>query len=81
MHKKAAPGTEIWSTMTPADLKSARKRLGMTGTEFAKLLGVSPRHVRRMETPVGKTSHRPVPPRVELLLLRKGLAPRGSSTD
>lgn len=51
--------------MTPTEFRAARNRLGMTQKEFAGLLGVSHRHVRRMETPEGCSSHRPVPPQIE----------------
>lgn len=36
--------------MTPTDLRSTRKRLGLTQPEFAAAIGLSLRHLAGMET-------------------------------
>ena len=51
--------------MTPQELKSARKRLGLTQAELARLLGVEPQTVRRYETAEHHSTHRPVSGPVE----------------
>ncbi len=50
--------------MTPAKIKAVRKRLGLTGSKFAALLGVHPVTLRRWEAGL-----RPVSPMAERLLL------------
>ena len=55
--------------MTPAELKSARKSLGLTAEQFAKVIGVTRDAVCKWES--GK---RPIPRSVELLIYLISLA-------
>jgi transcriptional regulator with XRE-family HTH domain len=64
--------------MTPDELRNARKRLGMTQAQLARLLGIkSDRTIRRMEAGDVEISG-PVTVLVELLLRQKA-PPVGSS--
>jgi len=47
--------------MTPAQFKEARHKLGLTGTQLAKILAVSPRTVRKWEAVDKSTSRKPNP--------------------
>lgn len=46
--------------MSPDEFRAARRRLGLSDSQMATALGVSPTQVRRMEVQVDKSSHRPV---------------------
>lgn len=58
--------------MSPAELKAARRRLGLSSAELARALGYEGkdpgRQVRRMEAAEGLSSHRPVPTRTALVI-------------
>lgn len=70
--------------MTPTEFKSARRRLGYSASEFARLLGLggkhAARHVRRLETRPGLPSHRRVPPDIEAKVRDLGRYKRGFAT-
>ena len=54
--------------MTPADIKEARRKLGLSVADLARLLDTDPQTVRRMEQrPDGSTSRKPAPRMVRLL--------------
>lgn len=54
----------MWAQMTPAELKSARRMLGMSAARFARLVGIKGgRTVYRWENPAGT-----VPERVAILV-------------
>lgn len=44
--------------MTPDDIKSARKQLGLSIAEFARVLETDAQTVRRMEFPEGASTYR-----------------------
>lgn len=46
--------------MSPDEFRAARRRLGLSGSQMAAVLGVSHTQVRRMEMQPGRESHRPV---------------------
>jgi transcriptional regulator with XRE-family HTH domain len=46
--------------MTPSEFKAARQSLGLSVHDMARVLGVSPTHVRRLEMDPSDNSHRPV---------------------
>lgn len=52
--------------MTPADFRNARKALGLTQSQMAKALGLSPRTVRAFEADESRSSHKPIRPRTEM---------------
>jgi transcriptional regulator with XRE-family HTH domain len=54
--------------VTPAEFRAARTALGFSVTGMARVLGVSPTHVRRMENNAAFSSHRPVTETVERLI-------------
>jgi transcriptional regulator with XRE-family HTH domain len=54
--------------MTPAELRAARKALGLSVVQMAAMLGVTPIQIRRMETAAGKASARPIMPTTERLM-------------
>jgi transcriptional regulator with XRE-family HTH domain len=54
--------------MTPAELRAARKALGLNVVQMAYALGVTPVQVRRMETAGDKLSARPIMPTTERLV-------------
>jgi cytoskeletal protein RodZ len=51
--------------MSPEQMKRARRRLGLSVNDMADRLGITSRHLRRMEVEEGRASHRPVPEEVE----------------
>lgn len=55
-------------TMSPDDLKDARRRLGLSVADFAAMLGVRVQHVRRMEMQPGGGTHRRVTGTTERLV-------------
>lgn len=57
--------------MTPEQMKSARKALGMSQSDLAKALRLGKdggRTVRRWEAPIGSNNHRSVPGPVIVLI-------------
>jgi hypothetical protein len=48
--------------MTPAQLRKARERLGLSVNQMAVLLEVKPVHVRKMELAENLSSHRRIMP-------------------
>lgn len=64
--------------MTPAEFKAARTRLGLSTNQMAKLLEVSPLHVRRLEIESSSSAHRAVTASTARLLqaLLDGYRPR-----
>lgn len=46
--------------MTPDELKEVRRKLGLSVSQLADMLGVSHQHARRMAVDPGKGSHRPI---------------------
>jgi DNA-binding transcriptional regulator YiaG len=59
--------------MTPAEIRAARRNLGMTHRQFGHALGVQEQTARRWEIAAGKTSHRKPSPQT-VMLLRQMLA-------
>lgn len=56
--------------MSAAEFKKARRRLGLSVYEMARVLGVKPNHVRRMETAdLNSSRARPVMPTTERLMI------------
>lgn len=53
---------ETLPLMTPEEVKDARARLGLTQTELARVLAISPATVRRYETATDYNSARPIHP-------------------
>lgn len=54
--------------MTPDEFTETRRRLGLSVTQLADMLGVSHQHARRMSIAPDKGAHRPVNGTVERLL-------------
>lgn len=55
--------------MTPTEFKSARRRLGLSGAEMARVLNMKDaRRIRSYETSPDHMSHRPVPPAAAAML-------------
>lgn len=54
--------------MTPAELKSARRAIGLTQAELGRMLDTAPQTVRRMEmAPTTQTHRAPAPRMVRLI--------------
>lgn len=68
--------------MTPAEVKSHRKALGLTQRQLGEVIGQQERDastIRKWEAPEDRKSHRPIPPGLALLLrymVRYGLPDR-----
>lgn len=55
--------------MTPAEIRSARLHLGLTGAQMAKMLDIpNPRTYRFYEAPQEAATHRPLPARAARLI-------------
>lgn len=55
--------------MTPIEFKRARAKLGLSVSEMADALGLSPLQIRRMEMPGDRSSAREVQPPVAKLII------------
>ena len=54
---------------SPDEFKEAQRRLGLSDSEFAVMLGIeNPQHVRRLKVAADKSSHRDVQPATARLL-------------
>lgn len=47
--------------MSPDELKTIRRELGLSLAQLAAAIKISPELLRRFETPAGKSSHRAIP--------------------
>lgn len=54
--------------MTPDEFKEARRKLGLSVSQIADMLGVSHQHARRWTADPGAGSYRPINETVERLL-------------
>ena len=54
--------------MTPAQIKEARRKLGLTQSQLAAMLDTDPRAVRAMESDPATSKHRTPAPRMVRLL-------------
>lgn len=54
--------------MTPAEIRAARKSLGLTQAQLAALLETDPRQLRAMESAPDTATHRKPPPRAVRLI-------------
>ena len=54
--------------MTPAQIRAARLRLGLTQAQMAGLLETAPRHYRSFESDPATSTHREPPPRAVQLI-------------
>jgi DNA-binding transcriptional regulator YiaG len=54
--------------MTPAQFKQARRKLGLSVSQMATMLGVRHEQVRRLEMPTDRTSARPIGPATRRLM-------------
>jgi DNA-binding XRE family transcriptional regulator len=52
--------------MTPTEFKDARKALGLTQSQMAEALGLSPRTIRAFEADETRSSHKPIRPRTAM---------------
>lgn len=55
-------------TLTPAEIKQAREKLGLTQSQFAAMLDTDDSTIRRMEMAADKKSHRDPAPRMVRLI-------------
>lgn len=55
--------------MSPDELRAARRRLGLTQSQLARLLDTDPRAVRAMESAPTTSKHRTPAPRMVRLLI------------
>lgn len=50
--------------MTPEEFKAARRALGLTQSQLARILGITPQTLRKYEMPPTRSTHRSVHPTV-----------------
>lgn len=54
--------------MTPTEFKEARRKLGLTVSDVANILGVEPRTVRKWEAETGTNARPPNPTAARVML-------------
>lgn len=54
--------------MTPAEIREARQKLGLTQSQFARMLDTDPRAARAMESHPDSSKHRRPAPRMVRLI-------------